>query len=352
MTKQGRQTLVWLGIGLLFFWFLYEIRSILLPFVVGILTAYFLDPVADHLETAGWKRGNATLLITALFFSVLILACVLVVPLLAHQCAQLADAIPGYIADLQGQILPQLRDWMQQIAPGQDEALRNAGKELAGSFIKVGEAVLEGAFASGIALLNIFSLLLITPLVAFYLLRDWDRLKERVDRLLPVAHAATIRTQMQKIDATLAGFLRGQMNVCLILSVYYGTVLSVIGLKFGLVLGILSGMLVILPYVGIIFMALCSLTVGLLQFGTTTPLLLVGLAYLCGQPLEGYFLTPRLVGGKVGLHPLWIIFGMLSGAALFGLLGVLIAIPTTAVIGVLIRFAIERYLHSTLYYGQ
>ncbi|MGE0755235.1 MAG: AI-2E family transporter, partial [Alphaproteobacteria bacterium] len=196
------------------------------------------------------------------------------------------------------------------------------------------------------------SLFLITPIVAFYLLRDWDRLVDHIDNLLPRKHAATIREQMRIIDRTLAGFLRGQFNVCLILGTYYAIGLTLVGLKFGLLIGLATGFLTIFPYVGLMLGMGIGLSVALFQFGDFMPVAMTLAVFVTGQIIEGYFITPKLVGDKVGLHPVWIIFGMLAGAALFGFVGILLAIPVTAVMGVLIRFAISRYKLSNYYQGD
>ena len=196
------------------------------------------------------------------------------------------------------------------------------------------------------------ALILITPVVAFYLLDDWDHIVARVDNLLPRSHADTIRTQVGIINQTLAGFLRGQMNVCLILSTYYAVLLSILGLHFSIVIGISTGMLVIVPYAGWALGAIIGIGVALFQFDSHAHTGAIAGVFLAGQVLEGYFLTPKLVGKKVGLHPVWIIFGMLCGAALFGFVGVLLAVPVTAVLGVLIRFATQHYLLSGYYRGD
>jgi predicted PurR-regulated permease PerM len=207
-------------------------------------------------------------------------------------------------------------------------------------------------FASGGALLNIISMLLITPIVAFYLLKDWDHILQVCDDLLPRKNADTIRTQMHLVDLTISGFLRGQLLVCLCLALYYSVTLTVVGLPFGLLVGVATGALAIIPYVGWISSCALALLLAYMHGGEGHALLFsVAAVYLCAQAIESYFLTPKLVGERVGLHPLWLIFGMLAGGTLLGFVGVLLAVPATAVIGVLIRFAIGRYRESELYSG-
>lgn len=349
----SRRILIWLLIALVFLAFIYGIRSVLLPFVVGILTAYFLDPAADKLERAGMHRGLATGLITVSFFTLIIALLVWLVPGIIRQTIGLVEALPGYVAALQARYGADIRTLLAQLNIRSAEGtLRNWLNEGGSSIASAAGGLALGLFASGAAIVNIVSLLLITPLVAFYLLRDWDVITHRIDGLLPRHHADTIRTQLKRIDETLAGFLRGQMMVCAILAVYYAVLLAAIGLQFGFVIGLFTGVMVILPYVGFLFGAGAAAIIGMIQFGFSTELALVAAVYAGGQIIESYFLTPKLVGESVGLHPLWIIFGMLAGGALFGFVGILLAVPVTAVVGVLIRFALEQYRESALYLGQ
>ncbi len=343
------RNMAWLALVVVFFCFIYEIRAVLPPFVIGILAAYFLDPAAERLEREGWPRGVAAAIIIALFFAVMCVGLLFIVPAIAHQAMELLNAFPGYIAEMETQYGEQVQHWLGYLAPDQAEALKSAAGDTAQSMLKVAGTMLAGVLVSGIAMLNLLALLLITPLVAFYFLRDWRVVMARLDHLLPLASADAIREQARQIDRTLAGFIRGQLNVCFILAVYYGLMLSIVGLKFGLVIGIATGVLMILPFIGALSMALLAFTIGLIQFGMTSHFFMILGVYAVGQFMESYFLTPRLVGERVGLHPLWIIFGMLAGGALFGFAGVLLAVPATAVIGVLIRFAIDRYLASPLY---
>jgi predicted PurR-regulated permease PerM len=229
------------------------------------------------------------------------------------------------------------------------EGIKSAATNISGVMVKLVGDFLTGVLQSGIAILNLLSLILITPIVAFYLLRDWDKVVRRLDTYLPRRHAQTIREQLAIIDDTLAGFVRGQINVCLILGTFYAVGLSLAGLKFGILIGLATGLLVIFPYVGLMVGMGAGLTLAFFQFDTLQPVFTVLGVFVIGQMMEGYFFTPKLVGEKVGLHPVWVIFGMLAGAALFGFVGILLAVPATAVIGVLIRFAMQQYLHSQYY---
>lgn len=344
-----RRLLFWLLVICLFFGLLYLLRAMLLPFVLGMLAAYFLDPAADRLEKWGFGRGAATATITALFFGLLILLGITLLPALANQISGLMADLPQYIARLREALILQLDKL--PLPDGMQEHLNANG--LIDKLLISTESLALGIFQSGMFLINIASLLIITPVVTFYLLRDWDHLIEKIDYLLPRKHAATIREQLGKIDDTLAGFIRGQLNVMLLLGCFYSLLLLSAGLKYGVIIGILSGLLIIIPYAGAGLSGIMAVAIAYLQFdGDMARVGVIAAIYIAGQMLEGYFLTPRLVGERVGLHPVWVIFGMLAGAALFGFVGVLIAVPVSAVIGVLVRFAIDRYLHSSFYSEQ
>ncbi len=349
MTR-GKESFFWLACVGLSALFLYQIKAILLPFVVGMLTAYFLDPAADWLERKGFTRLSATTLITSSFFSLMILARGLLLPLLARQMIDLLSALPEY-AHLLAERYNTVIQWAVDVAhrPDQAENVKGALANVSGMVIGLTGDLLGGVLKSGLAVLNIVALLLITPVVAFYLLRDWDGLIAHMDSLLPRAHADVIRQQFLEVDRTIAGFLHGQLSVMLILAAFYGIALTLAGLQFGLVIGMISGFLVIVPYLGALFGMLVALGMALVQFDSMSRVGVVLAVYIIGQVLEGNVLTPKLVGSKVGLHPVWLIFGLSAGGALFGFLGVLVAVPITAVIGVLIRFALSRYIQSPIY---
>lgn len=341
----------WLCITLAFLIFLFLIRAILLPFVLGALVAYLLDPLTDRLEGKHLSRGSATALVTVMFFLLLGLVTVLVLPVLARQLAGFIEAIPAQVAALEQQYGHYAQRLLGALPVADNDDLKTLASNASGMVLQLIGNFLGGLATSGFAVLNLLSLILITPVVAFYLLRDWDVLVQQIDQLLPRKHADVIREQLQRIDDTLSGFLRGQLNVCLLLGTYYAIGLSLAGLNFGFVIGLVTGLLTIFPYVGLLVGMTTGMVMALVQFDSATQIGIVLAVYVTGQIMEGYYLTPKLVGGKVGLHPVWIIFGMLAGGALFGLVGVLIAVPMTAVIGVLIRFAIGRYQQSAYYRG-
>lgn len=345
----SRKWIFWLIATALFFVFLYAIKAILLPFIVGILIAYFLDPAADRLEKWGASRLMATLIIVAGFFGIVSLLLILLIPVVIQQLEGLIATIPHYIEQYREMLESRFAAFLSQFDSTDFDSARtavsNSTSGVAAALGKITREVLN----SGFALVNLASLIVITPIVSFYLLRDWDRIVEQVDDLLPRAHTDTIREQMHLIDTTISGFVRGVINVMLVLGTFYAIGLSLVGLNFAILIGLLGGFMVIIPYLGTIISGGAAVGMAYLQFDSWEPVAVTLGIFTAGQMLEGYVLTPKLVGDKIGLHPLWLIFGMLAGAALFGFVGILIAIPVTAIIGVLARFAIQQYKLSDYY---
>ena len=346
-----RQLRFWLIGFAVFLVALYLLSGVLLPFVAGMAVAYLLDPVCDRLEAWGLSRTLATTVLTVLFLVVAVAAIVLLIPVLAGQVASLIERVPDLIEALRGQSARLLAIVEARVDPAMIERIEGAVAGSADRLVAWGTQFLGQVISGGVALANLISLLVITPVVAFYLLRDWDRIVARIDAWLPREHAETIRERVREVDRTLAGFLRGQGTVCLILGLFYAIALSIAGLDFGLVVGLVAGLLSFIPYVGAIIGLVLSVGLALLQFDDWLRVAIVAGIFFVGQAVEGNFLTPKLVGESVGLHPVWIIFGLLAGGALFGFVGVLLAIPAAAVIGVGVRFALDRYLQSPYYRG-
>ena len=342
MTRRDRVLLWVMGIvvSVLVLFFL---RTILLPFVVGFAVAYLLDPAADRLEAAGLSRTLATTTITAGFFALVVLLILILFPLLETQTMGFLTRVPEYAERIRGAALP----FVEGRIPGFDTEDLEGMRSVAAGFAAQSVAWLADALTSiwrgGVALFNFLSLTFVTPVVAFYLIRDWDRIVAKVDALLPRRNAETIREQMRLVDEALSGFIRGQGSVALILGVIFAVGWSLAGLEFGLLIGLGAGLLAFIPYVG-------AIIVSLVQFGfDPLSLGLVVLVFVIGQTLDGLYLTPNLVGGRVGLHPVWVMFALMAGGALFGFVGIFLAVPAAAVIAVLFRFSIERYRRSAYF---
>lgn len=328
---------------------LYVLRGVLLPFVAGMLVAYFLDPVADRLEKWGCSRTIAVSIITAVFFLSVALVFVLLIPPLQMQIVGLVTRAPSYLDAVRERAQPILEGFLATLPPEDLDRIRNVLGSYAGEAIQWVGALLKGVWRGGMALLNLLSLVFITPLVAFYLLRDWDRIITRVDDMLPRDVAPVVRKLASEIDDTMSAFLRGQATVCLLLGVFYAAGLTLVGLDFGLAVGFGTGLISFIPYFGMAVGLVVGMGIAVAQFSEWLPIVLVAAVFAAGQVLEGNFVTPKLVGDKVGLHPVWVIFALLAGGALFGFTGVLLAIPVGAAIGVIVRHAALHYRESHLY---
>lgn len=350
MSRELRMT-YWLG-GLVVAGVLIHLLSaILLPFVAGMAVAYFLDPVADRLEAKGCSRAIATTVITIGFFAAVIGVIAVLLPLLQHQVVGLVKIAPEVFAHFRAWVEPFLADLQLHLPNTDSQDLREAAGKYGSKVIQWVTGLLAQIWSGGLAFLNVLSLALITPIVSFYLLREWDEIVAWVDSYLPREAAPEIREQARLIDQTMAGFIRGQASVCLTLAAIYGIGLTVVGLNSGLLVGVAAGAVSFVPYFGAASGMIVGLAIAFFQFGLEGWGAIASVAgvFLFGQILESYILTPRFVGDRVGLHPLWIIFALMAGGALFGFTGVLLAVPAAAVIGVLIRYALGRYKQSALY---
>ena len=353
MMTGERRTVYWL-VGLAaFIAALYALSAILLPFVAGIAIAYLLDPVTDIFEKWHLPRWAAAALVTFGSILMVVAGVLLLIPLLQTQLLDFVERIPQY-ADLIRERAVRLLEFLQaRLSAAEMDALRAKIGAFAGrDAIAWLGGVLGGLWGGGVALLNVLSLMVITPIVTFYLLRDWDLLVARIDGWLPRRHLDVIREQMGLIDRTLSGFVRGQLMVCLMLGVFYAIGLTVVGLDFGLVIGLATGLVSFVPYFGMLAGFVVGIGVAVAQFGSWLPVALVAAVFVIGQFVEGNFVTPRVVGNRIGLHPVWLIFALLAGGALFGFTGLLLAVPVAAVLGVLVRFLLERYLAGEAYRGR
>jgi predicted PurR-regulated permease PerM len=347
----ARQLLYWLGALAFLFVAFYLLSSILLPFVAGMAIAYFFDPAADKLEKWGCSRTVATCIITLLIVVLAFAVILLLFPLLQNQIVELISSLPAIGQFLWEQIQALLAIAQTKLPPEYAERLRTVIGEYVGGAVGSIGSVVARIVSGGLALFNLLSLIFITPIVAFYLLRDWDYMRVKVDDWLPRQHAATIRDLLRQIDRTISGFVRGQAMVCLILGAFYAIALSIAGLKFGLIVGLSAGLISFVPYLGAVSGFLIAIALAVSQFSEWIDIAIVAAIFIVGQAIEGNVLQPKLVGDRVGLHAVWIIFALLAGGALLGFVGLLLAIPLAAAIGVLIRFALSRYLASPLYRG-
>ena len=351
MTLQ-KQVLIWaISLGLLIFG-LWVFSPILLPFIAGLVLAYFLDPVADALQRLGLSRLAAALFIVILAILILVLGLVILAPMLSDQLAKFAGDLPGIIQSLTQRFDEVAPQWMKDMLAKSGADVQGSVTQFAGKAADWILSVLKTLLSGGMALVNLVSLLVVTPIVTFYLLVDWDDMIATVDSWVPREHVETVRALGRDINTAMAGFIRGQGTVCMLLGIFYAVALSLAGLKFGLAIGLLAGALTFIPYAGALIGGVLAIGVALVQFWPEFwSIALVAGIFGAGQFLEGNFLSPKLVGKSVGLHPVWLMFSLFAFGYAFGFVGLLLAVPLAAAAGVLVRFGLMQYLGSRLYLG-
>ena len=338
----GLLVAAWLGLQLF--------ESVLLPFVAAAGIAYFLDPPATRLARAGIPRGAAALLLIIALIAAGLFFALLLYPLILAQIGILIARLPSYVESLRTFLALTVERLQERLGPDfVDNKLRDLVGGQAGAMLSFLATALSHLIGGGFALFNVLTLLVVTPVVAFYLLRDWPRIVARVDGWLPHRYVGVIRAQGREVDRILSAWLRGQAMCCIALAVFYAVGLSVVGLDLGLIVGLASGVLSFIPYVGTITGAVTSIGLAFAQFPTYTGVLLVAGVFVLGNLLEGYVIYPRFLGDRVELHAVWVIFALFAAGAAFGFVGVLLAVPVAAIIGVLSRFWLRRYLESPLY---
>jgi predicted PurR-regulated permease PerM len=352
MTLQ-RQIGFWVLCLAAFILFLYAFSGILTPFVAALILAYLLDPLVDWLERRGLSRLVATCFVLLLFVLIFVVLLIAGAPLLINQLSALIAKFPEYVSRLQVVLTQQggvlierfggpdrLKELQGQLSSGLGDAARWLG-----SFVT---SLLSG----GQAILGLVSLLVLTPVIAFYMILDWDRMVAKLDSWLPLAHRETIRDLVREMDLSVAGFLRGQATICILLGLFYAIGLSLAGLNFGFLIGIISGLINFIPFVGSLTGLVLSVGVAVAQFWPDWTMVIVVIAiFATGQFIEGNILQPKLLGTAVGLHPVWLMFALLAFGSLFGFVGVMLAVPLAAMIGVLVRFGLRQYLASPLFHG-
>ena len=341
---------VWCGAFVLFIVGIYVLRDVLLPFVAGISIAYFLDPLTSKLQQKMRSRIAALCIVFAVLILAVLLCVFIVVPIVQKQLSLFLANLPVYAGLLWGKLEPYVAE-LKKIFPNQTENLQQTVSEHFSGGMKLLLGTVKRVLSGSMAFINLLSLLLITPVVAFYLLRDWNKFCNVIKGLLPREEARTIRKLLSEMNDIVSGFVRGQATVCLCLGIFYAVGLTLSGLDLGLMIGLGIGLLSFIPYVGSTIGFVSSVGLSIVQFNDWKRTAVVVVIFFLGQMLEGNVLTPKLVGEKVGLHPVWVMFALLVGATLFGFLGVLIAVPVAAIIGVLVRFGVQKYKESSLYLG-
>jgi len=344
-----KKVLLWSFFFIIIGFFLYTISGILLPFIAGILVAYLLNPLTTRIEHLKIPRSFVTLLLILMFFIAIGSALFFAIPLLKKELLILAERLPDYGERIYQTLFPLLQKISHYVEIKDIAHLKSTAKGYLGDMLSWGLKLVAGLLTNSLALANLLSLVILTPVVAFYLLRDWPHIIEALNHLLPRDHAKTIRHQASLINQTLAGYIRGQATVCLILATLYSIGFLSVGLDFAITIGFITGCLAFIPYFGFLIGATAAFGVAFAQFESWSTIGMVGSVLLVGQLLEGNVLTPKLVGDRIGLHPVWIIFSLLAGGVLFGFWGLLIAMPVAATLGVIVRFVVDQYLKSPYY---
>ena len=345
----GRHLTFWLATFLVVAASLWLLHEILLPFVAGIALAYVLAPLADRMERLGMNRTLAALLIVSLFVVTLIALTLLLVPLLLQQGVALISNIPGYVKRVKELVVDPNFPWLNWLGSGDPN---KAVSDLVGQVATWLLGFAYSLWTGGKALVSFASVLIVMPVVTFYLVRDWHSMIEKVDGWVPVRQRDTVRRLAREIDAAIGGFLRGQLGVCLVLGCYYAIALMLVGLDFALLIGLAAGVITFVPYIGSMTGLMIATSVAIAQFWPDWKRVTVVIAiFLIGQLVEGNIITPRFVGKRVGLHPVWMIFAMFAFGYLFGFVGLLLAVPLAAAIAVLLRFALRQYFASPFYSG-
>ncbi|MGG5811596.1 AI-2E family transporter [Falsiroseomonas sp. CW058] len=348
-TRGQRMALV-LGTLAALLFALWLFSAILTPFVLAACIAYFLDPPATRLARFGIPRGFGAFLLILGLTAAALLAVLLLYPLLVAQIGVLIQRLPAYVVGIGTLVREALERAQETFGPEVvDAQLRDLVVGQAGQMVTFLATAVGRLIGGGIALFNVFTLLVVTPVVGFYLLRDWPRLIARVESWLPRRSAHVLRQLSRDTDRVLSAWLRGQLLCCLILAVFYAVGLQVVGLELGLTVGLMAGVLSFIPYVGSLTGFVTAVVLAAAQFGTWHGVGLVVAVFVIGQVVEGYVIYPRLLGDRVELHAVWVIFALFAGGVAFGFLGVLLAVPMAAAIGVVARYWLRRYLESPLY---
>jgi len=351
ITTLQRHVWFWAVALVVFGVIVWMLKGVLLPFVIGMAVAYFLDPVTTRLEKTGMGRAAATSVVLLSFVALFVLGVMLAFPVLQGQFVAFVEAVPAYVEKLRALSAPWIEKLQTQVLATPPEKIQQQAGGMAGAALSWASGALKKIWDGGVALFDIFSIILIAPVVSFYMLRDWPVMVDKVDSWLPRRHAETIRGLVRQMDAALSGFVRGQAMVCVVLGLIYAVALSFAGLNFGFFIGFAAGLLSFIPYVGTLVGFVTGMLVGWFQFdGDVQQLAIIAAIFGAGQLIEGNVLTPKLVGDKIGLHALWILFALMAGGALLGFTGVMIAVPVAAVVAVLIRFALAQYLQSGYYH--
>ncbi len=323
--------------------------SILLPFVISTGLAYFLDPLVMRMERLGIPRGIGTFLVLLAFGVAMIVFALVLYPVIAAQAAAFIANLPTYVQTIQTQLATLLQQMQHRLPPNWQVKLQDLASNQMGALVSYAGKAATNIIGGGFAVVNVVTLLVVTPIITFYFLRDWPSIIRHIDSWLPRPYEGLIRAQAVEINRILSAWIRGQAICCLVLAAIYATGLTIIGLNLGLIVGLSAGLLSFIPYVGTVLGGLTAILLSLSQNGGWHGVISVLIVFAIGQGLNDYVIQPRFLGDRVGLSAAWVIFALFAGGAAFGFLGIMLAVPVTATLGVIARFWLRRYLQSPLY---
>lgn len=347
--NKNNHWIFWVFVAVIFCAFVYITKSVIMPFVVGILVGYLFNPLVVRLTKRKVNRTLATTIIMTIILLAVVPAILLLLGVINSQILRFIDNLPSLTSSFITKAEPILSRLSEEFPEFSTSRIKEYLHNNTSKTIKLVGAISGKLIRGSFAFINIISLIVIAPVVAFYMLRDWELFIKKIDGLLPIKHKEELRTLGHQVDRAIAGFIRGQFSVCVILGTIYSIGLYIIGLHLGVAVGFMAGIISFIPYVGTITGFVTAMIIAFMQYDTFGPILQVIIVFGIGQVLESYYLTPKLVGDSVGLHPVWIMFAILAGGVILGFLGILIAVPVAAIIAVLIRYSIEKYKKSGFY---
>jgi predicted PurR-regulated permease PerM len=339
----------WVFISCVFIAFSWLFSTVLMPFILGFAVAYLLNPLIFKIERFKLKRKPASLLILLSFFFLLFLVISVISPILFREMAEFAEELPNYLDKVWLSAQPFIENLQTQLGLETEDDMITSIKPHIGKIAEAGSGFLKHIISGGMAVFDFTLTLFLTPIVAYFLLKEWPKITEWVYGLMPRDHENTLKNLLSQIDIKLSGFVRGQLSVCAVIGILYAIALMIAGLKYGFFIGLLAGALSVIPLVGSVVGLLISVMVAWFQSGDISYVGIIAIIFFVGQIIEGNLLTPKLVGDSVGLHPLWIIFSLMAGGSVFGIMGMFLAVPIAAIVGVLIGFFIIKYKKSSFY---
>lgn len=331
---------------------IYTLGGILMPFIVSFILAYLFVPLANKLEqNVRLPRTLGSLLIIVIIICLFTTLWLFLAPMILKQIQLFIEQIPTYKLFIQHNIMPKIVNILTKIDPGYADKIQENINETFAMIVQFTINSINNIWKSGIAFINILSMLILVPFITFYLIKDWRKVKSGSKHLVPVKMQHKFQILISRMNRSLSGFIRGQINVCILLAIYYSIALSAIGINFGVFLGITTGILSFIPFVGLLSGLIASILVAYFQFLVFKPIIFIVVIFAVGSLIEN-IISPKLIGNKIGLHPVWIIFALLIGASFFGFIGMIFAIPCAAIINVICRFVFELYYSSKIYLGN